>query len=174
MEIPKRGGGGGSDDLGKNIIFWASPQQERLKKQKTILRGNFSHVGRPPPAAPPPQYGNAHVKNIVFFLKKFFFEKIKHFQHLRIILACKNKLVKQTKTSGFGSDPPPPQYGKNSHVISFFSEDVPQGSFTPPKRMNFWKSSKRPLTPPPSSFSENYVADFLKSCTALNNQILPY
>ena len=28
-----------------------------------------------------------------------------------------------------------------------------------PKRMNFWKSSKRPLTPPPS-FSENHVALF--------------
>jgi len=33
--------------------------------------------------------------------------------------------------------------------------------------MNFWKSSKRPLTPPPPSFSENHVADFLNSCTAL-------
>ena len=29
---------------------------------------------------------------------------------------------------------------------------------TSPKRMNFWKSSKRPLTPP--SFSENHVALF--------------
>ena len=27
---------------------------------------------------PAPQYGNAHVKNTVFFLKNFFFRKIKH------------------------------------------------------------------------------------------------
>ena len=32
-----------------------------------------------------------------------------------------------------------------------------------PKRMNFWKSSKRPLIPPPPSFSENHVALFFRS-----------
>ena len=41
-----------------------------------------------------------------------------------MILACKKKLGKQTYTSGNGSDPPP-KYGKNSHLIPFFSEDVP-------------------------------------------------
>ena len=43
---------------------------------------------------------------------------------------------------------------KICHVVSG------KGSLTLPKRMNFRKSSKRPLTPPPS-FSENHVADFL-------------
>ena len=38
--------------------------------EKTTLRGNFSHVVRPPP---PPQYGNAHVKNTVFFPEEIFF-----------------------------------------------------------------------------------------------------
>ena len=36
---------------------------------------------------------------------------------------------------------------------------VSKGRMGTPKRMKLWKSSKRPLTPPPS-FSENHVADF--------------
>ena len=35
-----------------------------------------------------------------------------------------------------------------------------KGRMTLQKRMNFWKNSKRPLTPSPPSFSENYIADF--------------
>ena len=39
-----------------------------------------------------------------------------------------------------------------------------EGRVTIPKRMNFWKNSKRPLIPP--SFSENHVAIFLQiTCT---------
>ena len=68
---------------------------------------------------------------------------------------------------------PPEQ--NNSHLIAFpfqLSSKVfvtsciiltltgqNKGRMAPPKRMNFRKNSKRPLTPPPS-FSENYVADF--------------
>ena len=47
-----------------------------------------------------------------------------------------------------------------------------KGSPTLQKRMNFRKSSKRPLTPP--SFSENHIADFLKSCTALKTIYVVY
>ena len=39
-----------------------------------------------------------------------------------------------------------------------YQQDLTKGRMTSPKRMNFWKSSKRPLTPP--SFSENHVALF--------------
>ena len=35
------------------------------------------------------------------------------------------------------------------------------GRVATPKQINFWKSSKRPLTSPPPSFSENHVAFFL-------------
>ena len=38
-------------------------------------------------------------------------------------------------------------------------EHCSKGRMNPPKRMFFRKSSKWPLTPPPS-FSENYIADF--------------
>ena len=47
------------------------------------------------------------------------------------------------------------------------------GKPLPTKTDEFLEKFQTAFDPPPS-FSENYVADFLKSCTALNNQILPY
>ena len=45
-----------------------------------------------------------------------------------------------------------------------------------PPYQNGWIFGKVPngLWPPPSSFSENYVADFLKSCTALKTIYVVY
>ena len=48
------------------------------------------------------------------------------------------------------------------------------GKRLPTKTDEFLEKFQTAFDSPPSSFSENYVADFLKSCTALNNQILPY
>ena len=44
-------------------------------------------------------------------------------------------------------------------IVSWESININQGRPALPKRMNFRKNSKRPLTPPPS-FSENYIALF--------------
>ena len=49
---------------------------------------------------------------------------------------------------------PTEQVGRAFDIMS-----TSKGSFTLPKRMNFRRSSKWPLTPPPS-FSESYVAIF--------------
>ena len=67
--------------------------------------GNFSHVGRLPP--PPPQYGNAHVKNIVFFPEEnFFFKKIKHVLAPQDDFGMQKNLVNKYKQVGLGQTPP--------------------------------------------------------------------
>ena len=48
------------------------------------------------------------------------------------------------------------------HTFGFPISGRPKGRAALPKRMNFWKSSKRPLIPPPS-FSENHVALFFRN-----------
>ena len=49
------------------------------------------------------------------------------------------------------------------HEKSFLIKvGLPKGRLPLPKRMNFRKSSKRPLAPPPS-FSESYVANFFRN-----------
>ena len=51
----------------------------------------------------------------------------------------------------------------NPAVVTFYSVwSSCKGRTALPKRMNFWKSSKRPLIPPPS-FSENQVALFFRN-----------
>ena len=74
-------------------------------EQKTILRGNFSHVVRPPPH--PPSMGTPMSKIPFFFLKKFFFRKIKHVLAPQDDFGMQKKLGKQTKKVGLGQTPPP-------------------------------------------------------------------
>ena len=56
-----------------DAVIGKQVRKGRLQKQKTILRGNFSHVGRPPPA--PPVWERPCQKYRFFFLKKNCFEK---------------------------------------------------------------------------------------------------
>ena len=81
----------------------------RLQKQKTVLCGNNSHVGRPPP--PPPRMGIFSTKCRFFSedVPNFFFLKIKY-----VFLAPqgyfgmqKKNLVNKHKQVGMGQTPPP-------------------------------------------------------------------
>ena len=52
-----------------------------------------------------------------------------------------------------------PSPGLDFYFFHHDDDGCDKGRMASPKLMNFRKSSKRPLTPPPS-FSENHIADF--------------
>ena len=61
---------------------------------------------------------------------------------------------KGTKLTGYG-----PKWSTTILYSIINSYYLTKGRARLPKRMNFWKNSKRPLNPPPS-FLENYIAIF--------------
>ena len=79
--------------------------REVLQKKNDKTWEFFPRCQTPPP---PPQYGNAHVKNTVFFPEEiFFFRKIKHVLAPQDDFGMQKKLGKQTKKVGLGQTPPP-------------------------------------------------------------------
>ena len=56
----------------------------------------------------------------------------------------------------------------HSLILTRVYNDYTKGSMSVPKRMNFWKSSKRPLTPPPLIFGKS-CCRFFKQLYSLKN-----
>ena len=90
---------------------------------------------------------------------------------LRILLCCRNSITPTisvlrlsaiSKGKTFLSHFPMNPLDQIYKLVNCWMIEKSKGSIPAPKQMNFRKSSKRPLTLPPS-FSENHVADLFRN-----------
>ena len=79
-------------------------------------------------------------------------------------MVFKNHFSKNVNGTPHPLTPPPPSWQLPFYISIF--QPFPKGRMPSPRRMNFRKSSKQPLTPP-LSFSENQVAIFF--CEVIEN-----